>query len=164
MTLGLVRAIAGLLICASAVTGPLAARANAWALQPEAQPADPSHPEVLYTLINVTEDLETRSMCPLDYEAVHAVIQAEFNQRNVKAVYSAIANGHSVMTHELASLTASNHPPDQAQNSCLWQTTIWYRGTRRYASDIQFGGRYSSLEYLTEQIQLIAPDDLPPTP
>jgi hypothetical protein len=129
--------------------------------QPESVPKSGS--EILHTLINLTEDLEARARCPLDTTAAQSAIQAGFNRRNLNAIYSPVADGQDVVTHELVALPAPLGTDIEPTETCLWQTTIMFRGTRHHASDAQFGGRYSSLEHLAGQIPLIVPIDVSPS-
>jgi hypothetical protein len=81
---------------AVALTG-FAPELRAAGLLPE--PAD--RPDLIYTVIDMTESVETRRACPLDLEAAQSRIEASLVRLGVDPVYSPIAEGPDVLTHEV---------------------------------------------------------------
>lgn len=159
MILGLLRAAGDIMVFVSLVFGADPAISIESPKHIASTSGAISSGEILYTLINVTEDLEARTVCPLDFEAAQAIVQTGFDRRNIQAIYSPVAGGRRVLTHELAILDQAVENRADLIEPCLWQTTIWYDGQRLQASDTHFGGRYSSLEHLTDEILLIIPSD-----
>jgi hypothetical protein len=94
-----VRAAAALIFAAgtaAAVVG-YAPELRASGLLPVA--AEP--PELVYTLINVTDELAARQACPLDLDVAKRRVEAGLG-RDVRPVYSPIAEGADVLVHEVS--------------------------------------------------------------
>ncbi len=81
----------------------------------------PTPEERLYTIINLTEDPEAFIACPLNEAAWRDQIEAQLAQNFVKGVFSPIADGPDVMTHELE----ARHSPEAG---CEWHRHIRFMG------------------------------------
>jgi hypothetical protein len=110
-------------------------------------PADvvaPAPTELVYTIINMTEDLDARAACPLDLAKAREHAEAGLTQANLKPVYSPIAGGPDVITHEVST--------DQ---TCLWTATTYFAGTVTQPQSDLPDAAYSSLEQAGRNVRLV---------
>lgn len=77
------------------------------------QPAD--RPELVYSIVNVTESMAARQTCQLDLEAARRKIDAKLAGNGVAPVFSPIAEGPGVLLHEVSA--------EMSGASCRWTAT-----------------------------------------
>jgi hypothetical protein len=141
------RALAALLIAAGLGSG----LAN---LAPELREAGllpsqtPTKSELLYSIVNITEDFEARSACPLDLEAARARIEAGLRAQALQPVFSPIAEGPGVLTQEIAA------QPIAADSGmvCGWTASASFNGQRGPVRHDRDGHSYSSLEAASRDV------------
>jgi len=100
----------------------------------------PALPDLVYTLINVTDDYEARRLCPLDENAARARIEAGLSG-HANAVYSPIADGPDILVHEM---TATASGPETGP-LCDWSVAVHLGGHSNRHTD-RPGAALSSLE------------------
>ena len=93
--------------------------------------------DVVYTFINITDDLDTRQPCPLDLAAARQKVETGLG-RAVRPVYSPIADGPDILVHEVE---AVRHNGD-----CQWSSTVLIGGRLEGPHDDQPDAALSSLE------------------
>ncbi|WP_300545349.1 hypothetical protein [Maricaulis sp.] len=117
MRLDVFRALAAL---AGTLTGAVALTAFAPELRSAGLlPAPADRPELVYTLINVTEELAARRACPLDLEAAKVRVETGLGP-GVRPVYSPIADGPDILVHEMT----ARHEND----ICRWTAVVHLGG------------------------------------
>jgi hypothetical protein len=141
----LTRAIAAVLLAAGLGAG---LSTSAPALReagylPAAIPA-PAPTELVYTIINMTEDLDARAACPLDLAKAREQAEAGLIDDSLKPVYSPIAGGPDVITHEIFT-----------DVSCKWTATTYFAGTITQPLSDGAGAAYSSLEQAGRNVRLV---------
>jgi len=104
-----------LLAAAGSVRAAPYLRDQGWLPEPE---------ERLYTIINLTEDPHAFAACPLNTDALRQEIEQQMTARFLRGVYSPIAEGPDVATHEVEARLVSG-------SSCEWQRRVRYRGDVR---------------------------------
>lgn len=96
-------------------------------------PAPAPAREIVYTVINLTESFDAHSACPLDIETMRAGTAEELAGARVVPVYSPIADGPDVLTHEVEARLEDGH--------CRWEARFLYQGAShaRAADALQHG-------------------------
>ena len=113
---------------------------------PAPQPA--AETELLYSIVNLTEDLGARSACPLDLAAARARVEAGLRAHALKPVFSPIAEGPDVMTQEIA----AQHIAAASGTVCDWSASAYFNGRRGPLRRDQAGHSYSSLEAASRDV------------
>jgi hypothetical protein len=85
-------------------------------LLPAAQPA----PELVYTILNLTDDMQAITACPIDLAETQRLAETALRRQRVRPVYSPIAGGPDVLTHEIAANFTSGE--------CQWTAQTVFRG------------------------------------
>ncbi len=124
------RALGALVIsCAGAVAlvaaSPALHRAG-WISAPHKPVAESGSQDLLYAIIDLTEEYEIMAACPLDLEAAKTRVESALRARNLNPVYTPIAEGPGVLIHEVEALEAS----DASVTPCVWRSTTLYAGHR----------------------------------
>ena len=104
---------------------------------------DLARPELVYTIINVTESLSARQACPLDLDLARPRIEARLAGLGVTPVFSPIAEGPDVLTHEVMADTA---PLAGTTQTCRWTAVALLDGRRTPQHRDQGGSALSSLD------------------
>ena len=104
--------------------------------------------ELLYSIVNLTEDLGARSACPLDLAAARARVEAGLRAHALKPVFSPIAEGPGVLTQEIAAqrIAAGNG------TVCGWTASASFNGRRGPLRRDLDGHSYSSLEAASRDV------------
>ena len=104
--------------------------------------------ELLYSIVNLTEDLGARSACPLDLAAARARVEAGLRAHALKPVFSPIAEGPGVLTQEIAAqrIAAGNG------TVCGWTASASFNGRRGPVRRDLDGHSYSSLEAASRDV------------
>ncbi|WP_300528848.1 hypothetical protein [Maricaulis sp.] len=139
-----VRALGALIVAAGLGLGA----AKAAPYLPWAQTGPEQSAELVYTIINMTEDYDALARCPLDIDEARSAAEAGLARRPVKPVYSPIADGPGVLVHEVAAISA----PDTA--SCQWTSQARYGGGVTAPVSDRHGRPYSSLARASRDIAL----------
>ena len=108
--------------CALGLSLAGAVALSAWAPDLRAAgilPAPAEPPELVYTVIDVTESVRARQACPLDMAAARDRIERQLGRLGVAPVYSPIAEGPGVLTHEVEAA---------AEPACHWTVTARLNG------------------------------------
>lgn len=113
-------------------------------LPPPAQ----TEPELLYSIVNLTEDLNARSACPLDLAAARARVEAGLRAHALKPVFSPIAEGPGVLTQEIAAQRIAA----ASGTVCDWSANAYFNGRRGPLRRDQAGHSYSSLEAASRDV------------
>jgi hypothetical protein len=142
------RALAALLLSAGLATGlaGFAPELRETGLLPP--PRAPEETELLYSIVNLTEDLGARSACPLDLAAARARVEAGLRAHALKPVFSPIAEGPGVLTQEVAAqrITA------ESGTVCGWTASAYFTGRRGPLRRDRSGHSYSSLEAASRDV------------
>lgn len=94
-------------------------------------PAETAPPQdVYYAIIDLTEDYDIISACPLDLDAARIRVEDALKARNFNPVFSPIAEGPDVLVHEVQA-----RPAQTAGRDCVWDTTTLYAGHRLAMTD-----------------------------
>ena len=105
-------------------------------------PAPANESELVYSIVNITEDLGARTACPLDLATARARIEAGLRAQALKPVFSPIAEGPGVFTQEvIAQPIAAN-----GTLVCGWAANASFNGQRGPLRRDRDGHSYSSLE------------------
>lgn len=134
---------------AAALAGAVAL--SAWAPELRAAgllPAAAEPPELVYTVIDVTESVRARRACPLDLAAARDRIERRLGRMGVAPVYSPIAEGPGVLTHEIAA---------DAGPACRWTVTARLNGRTTPARRDEPGAPLSSLEAVASDLAPLLP-------
>lgn len=131
--------VAGGLAVAAVQAAPYLPRAESEAAMPA---------EMVYTIINLTEDYDVLSRCPLDLDHAKAEAEAGMNGRAVTPVYSPIADGPGVLVHEVTANLG------QGAAECLWTSQARYAGGSTPEVSDRPDRPYSSLERASRTIAL----------
>ncbi|WP_203292120.1 hypothetical protein [Maricaulis parjimensis] len=75
--------------------------------------------ELVYTFINITDDLDARQACPLDLDAAKSQVESGLGQ-TVRPVYSPIADGPDILVHEVEAV--------HRDGDCEWSSTVLIGG------------------------------------
>jgi len=139
----------GALVCAAALGTGLAAfapeqRDAARVPAPQAAPET----ELLYSIVNLTEDISARSACPLDLAAARARVEAGLRAHALKPVFSPIAEGPGVLTQEIAAQRIAA----ASGTVCDWSANAYFNGRRGPLRRDQAGHSYSSLEAASRDV------------
>lgn len=142
------RALAALLLSAGLGTGlaGFAPELRETGLLPPPHAA--TETELLYSIVNLTEDLGARSACPLDLVAARARVEAGLRAHALKPVFSPIAEGPGVLTQEVA---AQRIPADSG-TVCGWTASAYFNGRRGPLRRDRDGHSYSSLEAASRDV------------
>ena len=93
--------------------------------------------ELVYTFINITDELDTRQACPLDLDAARTQVEAGL-QGAVRPVYSPIADGPDILVHEVEAV--------ELNGGCQWSSTVLIGGRLDGPHDDRPDDALSSLE------------------
>lgn len=104
--------------------------------------------ELLYSIVNITEDLSARSACPLDLAAARVRIEAGLRAHALKPVFSPIAEGPGVLTQEVAAQRIAAG----SGTVCGWTASAHFNGRRGPVRRDQAGHSYSSLEAASRDV------------
>ncbi len=104
--------------------------------------------ELLYSIVNLTEDLSARSACPLDLAAARARIETGLRAHALQPVFSPIAEGPGVLTQEIA----AQWIPAESGNGCGWTASASFNGRRGPVRHDLDGHSYSSLEAASRDV------------
>ncbi|WP_339745397.1 hypothetical protein [uncultured Maricaulis sp.] len=104
--------------------------------------------ELLYSIVNITEDLGARSACPLDLAAARARIETGLRAQALKPVFSPVAEGPGVLTQEIA---AQRIAADRG-TICGWTASAHFNGRRGPLRRDRAGHSYSSLEAASHDV------------
>lgn len=114
-------------------------------LLPAAQPET----ELLYSIVNLTEDLHARTACPLDLAAARARVEAGLRAQALKPVFSPIAEGPGVLMQEVAA-----RPISAGDGTvCGWTASAALNGRRGPVRHDRDGHSYSSLEAASRDVE-----------
>jgi|GEM_PF-2412156 len=130
---------------------------SAWAPELRAAgllPELAERPELVYTVIDVTESVRARQACPLDMAAARDRIEHQLHRLGVAPVYSPIAEGPGVLTHEIEA--------DAEPTSCRWTVTARLNGHATPPRRDGPGAPLSSLEAVATDVRPLLPaaDDI----
>lgn len=103
---------------------------------------NPVEAELVYTIINVTEDLAARSACPLDLASARHRAEAGLHAAELNPVFSPIADGPGVLMHEVEAEWVSR----EAGTPCRWASRARLDGQHGPVRRDAPGRSYSSLE------------------
>lgn len=120
---------------------------SAWAPELRAAgllPEPAARPELVYTVIDVTESVRARQACPLDLAAARERIEPRLARLGVAPVYSPIAEGRDVLTHEVAA---------EAAPACRWTVTARLNGRTTPVRQDGPGAPLSSLDAVADDIR-----------
>jgi hypothetical protein len=104
--------------------------------------------EMVYTIINLTEDYDVLARCPLELDDAKAQAEAGMSSRSVTPVYSPIADGPGVLVHEVTANLASD------AEDCLWTSQARYGGGTTPTVSDRPDRPYSSLDRASRAIAL----------
>jgi len=96
--------------------------------------------ELVYAIINMTEEMDARMACPLDLGLARSRVEAGLKDKAVHPVYSPIAQGPDVLTHEISARLNTE------KSECLWTTVTLYAGRLNQPHHDLPDMAYSSLE------------------
>lgn len=116
-------------------------------LIPAPRPA--AETELVYSIVNLTEDLGARSACPLDLAAARARVEAGLRAHALKPVFSPIAEGPGVLTQEVAAQRLSAGDG----TVCGWTANAAFNGRRGPVRRDREGQSYSSLEAASRDVE-----------
>jgi len=102
--------------------------------------------ELVYAIINMTEEMDARTACPLDMDIARLRVETGLQSHAVKPVYSPVAEGPDVLTHEISAQL------DTAGTRCLWTAVTLYAGTQNQPHHDLPNIAYSSLEAASRNI------------
>jgi len=139
----------GLSLAAAVALSAWAPELRAAGLLPE--PAE--RPELVYTVIDVTESVRARQACPLDLATARDRIERRLVRMGVAPVYSPIAEGPGVLTHEIEA---------DAEPACRWTVTARLNGRTTPARSDRADAPLSSLEAVAADVRPLLPaaDDI----
>ncbi|SDM74450.1 hypothetical protein [Maricaulis salignorans] len=109
--------------------------------------------ELIYSIVNLTEDMTARSACPLDLDAARARVEAGLRAHSLKPVFSPIAEGPGVLTQEVA----ARRLPAGSNTVCGWSANAYFNGRRGPLRRDQDGHSYSSLEAASRDVAPLLP-------
>tara|TARA_R110000868_G_scaffold92734_2_gene257208 strand:- start:4049 stop:4525 length:477 start_codon:yes stop_codon:yes gene_type:complete len=135
------RAVMALLLasaCAAGLTAFAPELREAGLLPAPAQP----EPELVYSIVNITEDFQARTACPLDLAAARARIEAGLRAQALKPVFSPIAEGPGVFTQEVIARPIAGN----GTMVCGWAAHATFNGQRGPLRHDREGHSYSGLE------------------
>jgi len=118
-------------------------------LPPAGARADIERPELVYTIINVTESLSARQACPLDLDLARPRIETRLAGSGVIPVFSPIAEGPDVLTHEVMADTARS---SSTMQTCQWTALALLEGQRTALHRDQGGAALSSLDAVAHDV------------
>ncbi|WP_417481616.1 hypothetical protein [Maricaulis sp.] len=113
------------------------------------RPRPVAETELVYSIVNLTEDMDARTACPLDLAAARARIEAGLRAHALKPVFSPIAEGPGVLTQEVAA------QPISAGDAtvCGWTASVSLNGRRGPLRRDREGQSYSSLEAASRDVE-----------
>jgi hypothetical protein len=88
-------------------------------------PTGDSGPELVYTILNLTEDMQAIGACPIDLTEAQRATEIVLRRERLRPVYSPIAGGPDVLTQEFAASLATGE--------CEWTAQTVFQG-QTYAS------------------------------
>ena len=102
--------------------------------------------ELVYAIINMTEEMDARMACPLDIDTARLRVEAGLQGQAIKPVYSPVAEGPDVLTHEISARL------NRTANECLWTVVTLYAGLQTQPHHDLPDIAYSSLEAASRNI------------
>lgn len=112
-------------------------------------PAPQPETELLYSIVNLTEDLHARTACPLDLAAARARVEAGLRAQALKPVFSPIAEGPGVLMQEVAAQRVASVDG----TVCGWTANAAFNGRRGPVRRDRDGHSYSSLEAASRDVE-----------
>ncbi|MED5549415.1 MAG: hypothetical protein VX529_08650 [Pseudomonadota bacterium] len=109
-------------------------------------PAPAERQVLVYTVIEMTEHFDARRACPLDLGSARAKIEGQIDRLGFQPVYSPIADGPGVLTHEFL----AEHPA--SAGGCTWQVAALLNGRATPASRDHAGEPLSALDRLAPDL------------
>ena len=122
-------------------------------------PAPAEREALVYTVIEMTERFDTRRACPLDMNTARQKIERQIDRLGFQPVYSPIAGGPDVLTHEF--LAERDVSPQAGAQACAWQVAALLNGRVTPASRDIDGQPLSAVDRLTPELAQLFADDGP---
>jgi len=119
-------------------------------------PAPAERETLVYTVIEMTERFDTRRACPLDLDTARQKIERQIDRLGFQPVYSPIADGPDVLTHEF--LAERNVGIPAAAPACAWQVAAMLNGRMTPASRDIDGQPLSAVDQLTPALTHLLAD------
>lgn len=117
-------------------------------------PAPAGRETLVYTVIEMTERFDTRRACPLDLDTARHKIERQIDRLGFQPVYSPIADGPDVLTHEFL----AEHDVSAPASACAWQVAALLNGRMTPASRDIDGQPLSAVDRLTPALTHLLAD------